>query len=106
MTEFKPQTYRNAAGEERLVTSIDGAVNARADGFYAPDSPSGKRLASLKAAETRRTNSTTTTRKKATNGRRKRTTDTATGKQLDAAGEDTPPTGVTTTSADAATTQP
>ena len=66
-------------GEERIVTSVDGAVNARADGFYAPDSPSGKRLAAQKAAETRRTNATKRTpRKAAANGRRKATRQTPT----------------------------
>ena len=57
----------------------EGDVNARADGFYAPDSPSGKRLAAQKAAETRRTNATKRTpRKAAANGRRKATRQTPT----------------------------
>ena len=51
-----PVTYRNANGDERVVSSVDGAVAANAEGFYSPDSPSGRRLASLKAAETRAAN--------------------------------------------------
>lgn len=51
-----PVTYRNANGDERVVSSVDGAVAANAEGFYSPDSPSGRRLAGLKAAETRAAN--------------------------------------------------
>ena len=51
-----PVTYRNAAGEERIVSSVDGKVAAEFAGFYHPDSPSGRALRAEKAAETRKAN--------------------------------------------------
>lgn len=98
MAEFKPQTYRNAAGQERRVTSVDGAVAAEWDGFYAPDSPTGKRLTAQRAAETRRANAEAKPAKPASNGRRARgkataktpTRDAVEGTGTDSLGPDTP----------------
>lgn len=40
----KPVDYVGAGGRKRRVSSREGAIAAEYDGFYAPDSPSGKRL--------------------------------------------------------------
>ena len=40
-----PVNYVHADGRARQVTSVEGGVNANAQGFYHPDSPSGKRIA-------------------------------------------------------------
>jgi len=89
VAEFKTQTYRNAAGQERIVTSVDGAVAAEFDGYYSPDSPTGKRLAARRAAETRKAN---TEKKTATNGRRTRkaTAKTPTREPVDASAGSAP----------------
>jgi hypothetical protein len=84
MAEFKTQTYRNAAGQERVVSSVDGAVAAEFDGFYAPDSPSGKRLASQKAAATRKASADKPAAKRTT---RKATAKTPTRDAVDSAAE-------------------
>lgn len=39
-----PVNYVSADGRTRLVSSVDGDVNARAQGFYHPESPSGQRI--------------------------------------------------------------
>lgn len=66
MTEFEPKTYRNAEGRERRVTSQEGAVAAEWDGFYDPQSPSGKALSASRAAETRKANASRATATKRT----------------------------------------
>lgn len=51
-----PVTYRNANGDERVVTSVERGIAAEFDGFYPPGSPSAKALSAAKAAETRKAN--------------------------------------------------
>lgn len=45
-----PVKYVHTDGRTRLVTSVDSVVNANADGFYHPESPSGKRILAMQEA--------------------------------------------------------
>lgn len=55
-TSEKPVEFVRTDGRTRMVASVAGAVNANADGFYHPDTPSGKFAKSKapKAAPARR----------------------------------------------------